>query len=82
MIRKGQARWVSDADVRQQNSSSTDCSIWLPETSPPSSSRRIYRHRFQSCNTSRVREMRSVSAEGGQVGMKCGSITIARPKST
>ena len=33
-------------------SSSTSCSIWLPETSPPSSSRDVLRHRFQSCNTS------------------------------
>ena len=33
-------------------SSSTSCSIWLPETSPPSSSRGVLRHRFQSCNTS------------------------------
>ena len=32
--------------------SSTSCSIWLPETSPPSSSRGLLRHRFQSCNTS------------------------------
>jgi hypothetical protein len=32
--------------------SSTSCSIWLPETSPPSSSRSLRRHRFQSCNTS------------------------------
>jgi len=45
MIRTGQARWVSD-DVRQQNSSSTSCSIWLPETSPPSSSRDLLRHRL------------------------------------
>jgi NAD(P)-dependent dehydrogenase (short-subunit alcohol dehydrogenase family) len=36
MIRKGQAR-VSDDDVRKQNHSSTSCSIWLPETSPPNS---------------------------------------------
>jgi hypothetical protein len=36
MIRKGHARWTSD-DVRQQNQFSTSCSIWLPETSPPSS---------------------------------------------
>jgi hypothetical protein len=33
-------------------SSSTSCSIWLPETSPPSSSRDLLGHRFQSCNTS------------------------------
>src|SRR5665811_254610 len=33
-------------------SSSTSCSICLPETSPPSSSRDVLRHRFQSCNTS------------------------------
>ncbi len=33
-------------------SSSTNCSIWLPETSPPSSSRGVLRHRFESCNTS------------------------------
>src|ERR1017187_7986451 len=33
-------------------SSSTSCSIWLPETSPPSSSRGVLRHRFESCNTS------------------------------
>src|SRR5450830_1004907 len=32
-------------------SSSTSCSIWPPETSPPSSSRDVLRHRFQSCNT-------------------------------
>ncbi len=33
-------------------SSSTSCSICLPETSPPSSARGLLRHRFQSCNTS------------------------------
>jgi hypothetical protein len=33
-------------------SSSTSCSIWLPETSPPSSARGLLRHHFQSCNTS------------------------------
>src|ERR1035441_7032920 len=33
-------------------SSSTSCSICLPETSPSSSSRDVLRHRFQSCNTS------------------------------
>jgi hypothetical protein len=33
-------------------SSSTSCSIWPPETSPPSSARGLLRHRFQSCNTS------------------------------
>src|ERR1035437_2955186 len=33
-------------------SSSTSCSICLPETSPPSSSQGVLRHRFQSCNTS------------------------------
>src|ERR1019366_7713392 len=33
-------------------SSSTSCSIWLPETSPPSSSQGVLRHRFESCNTS------------------------------
>src|ERR1035437_8128185 len=33
-------------------SSSTSCSICLPETSPPSSSRGVVRHHFQSCNTS------------------------------
>src|ERR1019366_3280053 len=33
-------------------SSSTSCLIWLPETSPPSSSRGVLRHRFESCNTS------------------------------
>jgi len=33
-------------------SSSTSCSIWPPETSPPSSSRDVLRHRLQSCNTS------------------------------
>ena len=32
--------------------SSTSCSIWLPETSPPSSARSVLRHRLQSCNTS------------------------------
>src|ERR1022692_1400346 len=32
--------------------SSTSCSIWLPETSPPSSARDLLGHRFQSCNTS------------------------------
>src|ERR1039458_3773059 len=36
-------------------SSSTSCSIWLPETSPPSSARGLLRHRFQSCNTSLFR---------------------------
>ena len=35
-------------------SSSTSCSIWLPETSPPSSARDLLGHRFQSCNTSRL----------------------------
>src|ERR1019366_8742630 len=33
-------------------SSSTSCSIWPPETSPPSSARGVLRHRFESCNTS------------------------------
>src|ERR1019366_2758348 len=33
-------------------SSSTSCSIWLPETSPPSSARGLLRDHFQSCNTS------------------------------
>jgi hypothetical protein len=33
-------------------SSSTTCSICLPETSPPSSARAVLRHHFQSCNTS------------------------------
>src|ERR1019366_7898817 len=33
-------------------SSSTSCSICLPETSPPSSARGVLRHRFESCNTS------------------------------
>src|ERR1017187_10334489 len=33
-------------------SSSTNCSIWPPETSPPSSARGLLRHHFQSCNTS------------------------------
>jgi DNA replication protein DnaC len=33
-------------------SSSTSCSIWLPETSPPSCSRGVLRQGFQSCNTS------------------------------
>src|ERR1019366_7504953 len=37
-------------------SSSTSCSIWLPETSPPSSARGLLRHRFQSCNTSLFRD--------------------------
>src|SRR5271170_3036768 len=34
--------------------SSTDCSTWLPETSPPISYRGLLRHRFQSCNTSKI----------------------------
>ena len=33
-------------------SSSTSCSIQLPETSPPSSTRVVLRQCFQSCNTS------------------------------
>jgi hypothetical protein len=33
-------------------SSSTNCSIWLPETSPPSSARALLRHSLRSCNTS------------------------------
>src|ERR1035437_5250665 len=33
-------------------SSSTSCSIWPPETSPPSCARGLLRHHFQSCNTS------------------------------
>src|SRR6202023_3424972 len=36
MIRKGQARWVSDNDVRQQNQFMTSCWFWLPETHPTS----------------------------------------------
>jgi adenylate cyclase len=32
--------------------SSTNCSIWLPETSPTSSSRDLIRQHFQACNTS------------------------------
>ena len=51
MIRKGQARWVSDDDVRKQNQF-IDKLFDLPETSPPSSSRGVLRHRFESCNTS------------------------------
>src|ERR1017187_8919754 len=35
-------------------SSSTSCSIWPPETSPPSSARDVLGHPFQSCNTSRM----------------------------
>jgi len=38
-------------------SSSTSCSIWLPETSPPGSARGLLRHRFQSCNTSRFADL-------------------------
>ena len=36
-------------------SSSTSCSICLPETSPPSSSRGVLRRRFQTCNTSAMK---------------------------
>ncbi len=32
--------------------SSTNCSIWLPETLPPSSARAVLRHRLRCCNTS------------------------------
>jgi hypothetical protein len=46
MIRKGQARWVSDADVRHRISSSTSRSIWRPQTSPHGSSRDLLPHRF------------------------------------
>jgi len=44
MTRKGQARWVSDDDVQQQNRFIDKLSIWRPETSPPSSSRDLLRH--------------------------------------
>ena len=54
MIRKGQARWVSDDDIRKQNQFIDQLFDLPPETSPPSSSRDVLRHRFQSCNTSFV----------------------------
>jgi hypothetical protein len=47
MIGKGQARWVSGHDVCQQNRFMTDCSICLPKTLPPSSSRGGFRHAFK-----------------------------------
>ncbi len=43
-------------------SSSTSCSIWLPETSPPSSSRDLPGHCFQSCNTSFYPAIASIDA--------------------
>jgi IS6 family transposase len=46
MIRKGQARWSAAMPFANRIGSSTSCSIWLPETSPPSSSRGLLRHRF------------------------------------
>jgi hypothetical protein len=51
MTRKGQARWVSDDDVQQQNRFIDKLSIWRPETSPTSSYRDL-RVTFQSCNNS------------------------------
>ena len=53
MIRKGGRRVGSAALMfATRISSSTDCSIWRSETSPPSSSRGVLRRSFQSCNTS------------------------------
>ena len=52
MIRKGRHGGSAPMMFANRISSSTSCSIWLPETSPPSSSRDLLGHRFQSCNTS------------------------------
>src|ERR1019366_8129256 len=50
----GRARRGGSATMMFANkiSSSTSCSIWLPETSPPSSARAVLRHSLRSCNTS------------------------------
>jgi transposase-like protein len=52
MIRKGQARWVSAAQLRQQNQFTHKLFDIPPETSPPSSAQGVLRPRLQSCNTS------------------------------
>src|ERR1019366_5263336 len=52
MIRKGRCGGSATLMFANKISSSTSCSIWVPETSPPSSSRGVLRHRFESCNTS------------------------------
>ena len=46
MIRKGQARWFSDADVRQQNQFIDKLFDLGPQTSPHGSSRNLLPHRF------------------------------------
>jgi hypothetical protein len=42
-------------------SSSTGCSIWPPETAPPSFPQNLLSRRFQSCNTSVQTRQRSFS---------------------
>src|ERR1035441_9419280 len=54
---------------------STSCSIWLPETSPPSSARGVLRHRFQSCNTSNA-HLKRVTPDANLVIVK------GRPRSS
>ena len=55
MIRKGQRGGSAAMIFVRRISSSTSCSIYLPETSIQSSSRADFCRRFQSCNTSNCR---------------------------
>jgi transposase-like protein len=52
MIRKGRCAGSATMMSANRIGSSTGCSIWLPETSPPFFIRASSHHRFQSCNTS------------------------------
>src|ERR1039458_2668557 len=61
-------------------SSSTSCSIWLPETSPPSSARAVLRHRFQSCNTSVYSSCHCGHSHLGCLFLSCEAI-LAHPPS-
>ena len=55
-------------------SSSTSCSIWLPETSPPTSARGVLRHRFQSCNTSRLPDFEPIAYPVERKRAGCGLV--------
>src|ERR1035437_7775133 len=67
-------------------SSSTSCSICLPETSPPSSARGLLRHRFQSCNTSPVPagstdcSLRTNLVDGMQSREQCVENLLQKPR--
>src|SRR6202043_1220331 len=66
----GRGRRGGSATVMFANriGSSTSCSIWLPETSPPSSARDLLGHRFQSCNTSLF--LRAAAGGEGPQGLR------------